>query len=88
MLDLTVHTDVLSVVSCLSSVELDCDVALDDFTVVTVAGLAIDTAGSVVCVAFAFICWPCVKYVAATTLFINDLLCKEQEKAHNSKLPL
>lgn len=95
--DLIVHTDALSVVSCLSSVELDCEAVID-----AVAEFTTDTATeSIFCVSHAFTFCPCSNDVDADgTLHIGALLCciemgkeeterkKEKKKAHNSKKPM
>lgn len=77
MHDLTVLSDVLSVVSCLSSVELDCDAVFD-------ADAVADTAASVFCVLHAFTLCPCsndvVGAVAIAAAVDAVLICKKKKK--------
>lgn len=76
--DLTVHADVLSVVSCLSSVELDSDAASDADADAVAGGLPTVAIASVFCVPLAFTIWPCSNDAATATggtLFTNDMLC-------------
>lgn len=83
---MTVHCDVLSVVSCLSSVELDCDDVFDAVAVADVE-LTIDAVASVFCVPLAFAISPCSNAVdaAESTLFTDNLLCTENKTTQKRK---
>lgn len=80
------HCDVLSVVSCLSSVEFDCDDVFDAVAVADVE-LTIDAVASVFCVPLAFAISPCSNAVdaAKSTLFTDNLLCTENKTTHKKE---